>query len=60
MVNDRTRRWRQLYRLACRLDGSAGVHRGMTALTRQEWREISERRLALVLRETLNATAQRS
>lgn len=40
-----TTRWRQAYRLACRRDGSAGVHRGMTALTREEWRAISLRRL---------------
>ena len=50
-----TKRWRPLYRFACHMDGSAGVHRGMTALTRDEWRVISERRLATVMKKMKNA-----
>lgn len=43
------RPWWRLYRILAVQDGSAGAHRGMTALTKDEWRAISKRRLSIVM-----------
>jgi hypothetical protein len=44
------RRARKIYRELCRAGGHYGVHRGMTALTREEWRAIIEVRWQMARR----------
>lgn len=41
---------RRTYRALALADGMAGVHRGMTALTREEWRAHSLIRLRRAMR----------
>lgn len=43
-------RIRKTYRELCRAAGHYGLHRGMTALTREEWRAASEMRWQLARR----------
>lgn len=51
------RNWWAAYRVIALRDGSSGVHRGMTAMSRPEWRAASEARaaLAITLRDPLAA-----
>jgi hypothetical protein len=45
MIDGRSNRaTRAIYRALCRAAGCHGVYRGMTTMTREEWRSVSEAR----------------